>query len=74
MKRRETRFDATPLSGGLTEFVTPQEAHEHLTGQQEGAEAARLRMLQRMGLDREAGPAADARAAMIRRREQRRQK
>ncbi len=72
MKRREMRFDATPLSGGLTEFVTPQEAHGHLTGQQEGAEAARLRMLARMGLTQEAGPAADAaRDCMIQRRERR---
>lgn len=67
VKRRETRFDATPLSGGLTEFVTPQEAHEYLTGRQEGAAAARLRMLQRMGLDVEDGPAADARDRMIQR-------
>lgn len=71
MKRRETRFDATPLSGGLTEFATPQEAYERLTGQQEGAEQARLRMLQRMGLDREDGPAADARRRMIEKRERR---
>ena len=61
------RFDATPLSGGLTEFVTPQEAHEHLTGQQEGAEAARLRMPARMGLTQEDGPAAAARDRMIQR-------
>lgn len=67
MRRRETRFDARPLSGKLTAFVTPQAAHEHLTGQQSGAEAARLRMLQRMGLDAEDSPAADARAAMIQR-------
>ena len=71
MKRREMRFDATPLSGGLTEFVTPQEAHEHLTGQQEGAEAARLRMLARMGLTQEDSPAADARDRMIQRRDRR---
>lgn len=71
MTRRETRFDARPLSGKLTAFVTPQAAHEHLTGQQEGAEAARLRMLSRLGLDRESGPAADAREGMIRRREHR---
>ncbi|MCI8330433.1 MAG: hypothetical protein HFG02_12840 [Oscillibacter sp.] len=73
MKRIETRFDARPLSGKLTAFVTPQAAHEHLTGQQEGAEAARLRMLRRMGLDREAGSAEDARQTMIRRRERREQ-
>lgn len=71
--RRETRFDARPLSGKLAAFVTPQAAHEHLTGQQEGAAAARLRMLQRMGLDREVGSAADAREAMVRRRERREQ-
>lgn len=68
---REARFDAMPLSGGLTEFVTPAEAHQHLTGQQTSAAEARLRMLQRMGLDREDGPAADAREAMIQRREHR---
>lgn len=73
VKRRETRFDATPLSGGLTAFVTPQEAHEYLTGRQEGAAAARLRMLQRMGLDAEDGPADNAREAMIRRRKRREQ-
>lgn len=71
VKRREARFDAKPLSGKLAAFVTPKEAHEHLTGQQEGAEAARLRMLQRFGLDRESGPAADAREAMVKRRERR---
>ncbi len=69
MRRRETRFDARPLSGKLTAFVTPQAAHEHLTGQKSGAEQARLRMLARMGLDREGGPAADARERMIQRRE-----
>ena len=67
VKRRETRFDVAPLSSGLTKFVTPQEAHEHLTGQQEGAEAARLRMLARMGLTQEDGPAAAARDRMIQR-------
>ncbi len=71
MKRKETRFDARPLSSKLAAFVTPQEAHEHLTGQQEGAEAARLRMLQRMGLNGEVGPAAEARELMIQRRERR---
>ena len=71
MKRREMRFDVAPLSGELTEFVTPQEAHEHLTGQQEGAEAARLRMPARMGLTQEDSPAADARDRMIQRRERR---
>lgn len=67
MKRRETRFDARSLSGKLAAFVTPQTAHEHLTGQQSGAEAARLRMLSRMGLTKEDGPAADARDRMIQR-------
>lgn len=71
VKRRETRFDAKPLSGKLAAFVTPKEAHEHLTGRQGSAETARLRMLARMGLDREGGPAADARERMIQRRERR---
>lgn len=60
MRQRETRADAV-------KYTTPKDAHRQLTGQQEGAAAARLRMLQRMGLDREDGPAADAREAMIQR-------
>lgn len=67
MTRRETRFDARPLSGKLAAYVTPKEAYQRLTGQQEGAAAARKRMLQRMGLDREDGPAADARDRMLQR-------
>ena len=51
------------------QYVDAETAHRHLTGQQEGAEVARLRMLQRMGLDAESGPAADARERMIQRRE-----
>lgn len=76
VKQRETRFDAIPPSGKLTAFfVTPQAAHEHLTGQQSGAEAARLQMLRRMGLDAETGSsAADARERMIQRREYKRKK
>lgn len=51
------------------QYVDAETAHQHLTGQQEGAEAARLRMLARMGLNQEAGPAADAaRDCMIQRR------
>lgn len=69
--KRQFRFDARPLSGKLAAYVTPKEAYQRLNGQQEGAEAARLRMLQRMGLDREDGPAADARERMIQRRESR---
>lgn len=69
--KRQFRFDSRPLSGKLAKFVTPQAAHEHLTGQQPGAEQARLRMLARMGLIQEEGPAAAARAAMIQRRERR---
>lgn len=53
------------------QYITPEEALRQLTGQPESAEAARRRMLQRFGLDREDGPAADAREAMIRRRERR---
>lgn len=49
------------------QYVTPEEAFRQLAGQEESAEAARLRMLARMGLDDESGPAADARAAMIQR-------
>lgn len=66
MKRRETRVDAT-------KYTTPEDAFRQLTGQQEGAGAARLRMLQRMGLDAESGAAADARERMIQRRESREQ-
>ena len=33
------------------QYVDAETAHRHLTGQQEGAEVARLRMLQRFGLD-----------------------
>lgn len=64
MRRRETRADAV-------KYTTPKDAHRQLIGQQEGAEAARLRMLQRMGLNQEVGPAADARERMIQRRERR---
>lgn len=72
--KREFRHDSrpyTPLRAG--EYVTPAEAHQHLTGQLEGAAAARSRMLQRMGLDAESGTAADARERMIQRREGREQ-
>lgn len=55
------------------QYITPEEALRRLTGQPESAAAARQRMLDRMGLDREDGPAADAREAMIRRRERREQ-
>ena len=51
------------------QYVTAEVAQQHLTGQQEGAEQARLRMLERMGLSREDSPAADARERMIARRE-----
>lgn len=70
MKKRAFRQDSrpyTPLRAG--EYTTAAEAHQHLTGQQSGAEQARLRMLERMGLDREDSPAADARERMIQRRE-----
>lgn len=70
--KRESRHDSRPYTPPRAgEYVTPAEAHQHLTGQQEGAAAARSRMLQRMGLDGESGSAADAREAMIRRREHR---
>ena len=72
MKKRAFRHDSrpyTPLRAG--EYVTPAEAHQHLTGQQSGAEVARLRMLQRMGLDAESGSAEDARQRMIEKRERR---
>jgi hypothetical protein len=49
------------------QYVTPEEAFRQLVGQEESAEAARLRMLARMGLDDESGPAADARDRMIQR-------
>lgn len=51
------------------QYTTPEDAYQRLTGQQSGAEQARLRMLLRIGLDREDGPAADARERMIQRRE-----
>lgn len=72
MSKREFRHDSrpyTPPRAGA--FVTPAEAHEHLTGAQEGAAAARLRMLAKMGLDLETGHAEAARQAMIERRERR---
>lgn len=62
MRRREARADAV-------KYTTPKDAHEHLAGQQEGAEAARRRMLARMGLDTESCPAVAARERMIQRRE-----
>lgn len=62
MRQRETRADAV-------KYTTPKDAHRQLIGQQEGAAAARLLMLSRLGLDRESGPAADARERMIQRRE-----
>lgn len=67
--KRQFRFDARPLSGKLAAYVTPKEAYQRLNGQQKGAEAARLRMLRRMGIDDEDSPAADARERMIQRRE-----
>lgn len=67
MKRRETRADTT-------RYTTPEDAYQHLTGRQSGAEAARSRMLQRMRLDGESGSAADARERMISRRERRHEK
>ncbi len=72
MKKRAFHHDSrpyTPLRAG--EYTTVAEAHQHLTGRQEGAEAARLRMLQRMGLDAENGSAEDARQRMIEKRERR---
>lgn len=72
MMKREFRHDSQPykpLRAG--EYVTPAEAHQRLTGPLEGAEAPRLRMLSRMGLDVEDGPAADARERMISRRKRR---
>lgn len=72
MKKRAFRHDSrpyTPLRAG--EYVTPAEAHVHLTGQQGGAAAARSRMLKRMGLEAESGPAEDARRRMIEKRERR---
>lgn len=75
MSKREFRYDSrpyTPLRTG--EYVTPEAAYQHLTGRQSGAEAARLRMLQRMGLNQEVGPTTDAREAMIQRRERQHEK
>lgn len=69
--KREFRNDAVPPSGKLQAFVTMETAYQHLTGSQSGAEAARLRMLKRMGLDQESGSAAEARERMIRRGEHR---
>lgn len=55
----------------LQRYVTAENAHKHLTGQQSSAEVARLKMLSRLGLDVETGPAADARQRMIDRLERR---
>lgn len=68
---RQYRADSVPVPDSLRQYVTAEDAHKHLIGQQSGAEQARLRMLQRMGLDRENGPAADARRRMIEKRERR---
>ena len=73
--KREFRHDSRPYTSPRAgEYITPAEAHQHLTGTQEGAEAARSCMLQRMGLDGESGSAADARERMISRRERRHEK
>lgn len=69
MEKRQFRCDARPLSGKLAKYVAPQTAYEHLTDTQGNAEAARLRMLQRMGLNDKSGSATDARERMIHRRE-----
>ena len=72
MKKRAFRHDSrpyTPLRAG--EYVTPAEAHAHLTGQKEGAAVARSRMLQRLYFDADSGPAEDARRRMIEKRERR---
>lgn len=53
---RQYRTDSVPVPDSLRQYVTAEDAHKHLIGQQSGAEQARLRMLQRMGLDRENGP------------------
>lgn len=68
---RQYRTDSVSVPDSLRQYVTAEDAHKHLIGQQSGAEQARLRMLQRMGLDRENGPAADARRRMIEKRESR---
>lgn len=68
---RQYRTDSVSVPDSLRQYITAEDAHKHLIGQQSGAEAARLRMLQRFGLDRESGPAADAREAMVKRRERR---
>ena len=50
-----------------------EEAEQHLTGASIESEAARLRMLGRMGLLEDGGAAADARRRMIQRHQQRRE-
>ena len=68
---RQYRTDSVSVPDSLRQYVTAEDAHKHLIGQQFGAEQARLRMLQRMGLDCENGPVADARRHMVERRERR---
>lgn len=66
---KQYRMDSVAIPDSLQRYVTPEDAHQYLTGQQDSAETARLWMLSRMGLDVEDNSAADARDAMIRRRE-----
>lgn len=82
MKRtkRVTRYDSNTDPGFVgrvqAAYVTAGQANQALTGTgtMSGADAARLRMLGRMGLDGEDNPsAADARDRMIQRREHREQ-
>lgn len=68
---RQYRTDSVPVPDSLRQYVTAEDAHKHLIGQQSGAEQARLRMLARMGLNQEDGSAADARQRMIEKRERR---
>lgn len=64
---KQYRMDSVTIPDSLQRYVTPEDAHQYLTGQQDSAETARLRMLSRMGLDVEDSPAADARDRMIQR-------
>lgn len=69
MNKREFRHDSRPYTlPQVGEYTTAETAFQHLTDQQEGAAAARLRMLQRAGLSQESGPAEDARARMLARK------
>ena len=75
MLKRVTRYDSNVDPGFAKRvqaaYTTAAEAEQALTGTRSmcGSEAARMRMLDRMGLLADKGGAEDARRRMIQRRE-----